>query len=127
MPSMSDTTRIAASGSQPPFCSWARHNSGMIADCWRPAGYFAICSFAHAAFSAVKENSFGCWSGGARRRLAMVDYSGSIGVNDGLRRDRPDPFFPERAVGGDDVVAVCGAGLDAVEHRQIADRFIPAA
>src|SRR5205807_4141620 len=72
MPSMSDTTRIAASGSQPPFCSWARHNNGMIADCWRPAGYFAICSFAHAAFSAVKENSFGCWSGGATRRLAMI-------------------------------------------------------
>src|SRR5436305_2086235 len=71
MPSISETTRIAASGSQPPFCSWARHNNGMIADCWRPAGYFVICCFAHAAFSAVKENSFGCWSGGARRRLAM--------------------------------------------------------
>ena len=32
MPSISETTRIAASGSQPPFCSCARHNNGMIAD-----------------------------------------------------------------------------------------------
>ena len=74
MPSISDTCRIAASGSQPPFCSCARHSSGMIADCWRPGGYFSICFFAHAAFSAVKENSFGCKFGGARRRLAMVVY-----------------------------------------------------
>src|SRR4029079_5526448 len=42
-------------------------------------------------------------------------------------RDRPDPFFPERAVGADDVVAEYGAGLDTVEHRQIADRFKAAA
>src|SRR5262245_27763621 len=44
----------------------------MIADCWRPSGYFSICFFAQAVFSAVKENSFGCSSGGARRRTATL-------------------------------------------------------
>ena len=61
--------RIAASGSQPPCCSCARHSSGMIADCWRPAGYFAICFFAHASIlrREGKTPSAAC-SGGARRR-----------------------------------------------------------
>ena len=52
-----DTALLRAS--QPPHCSWARQSRGMIADSCRPSGYFAICCFAQARFSAVKENSFG--------------------------------------------------------------------
>src|SRR5436305_9852279 len=70
-PSRAATCSIAFCGSQPPACSCARHRIGMTADCWRPSGYFAIWSLAQSKFSAVKENSFGCSSGGARRRTAI--------------------------------------------------------
>src|SRR3974390_3572931 len=63
---------MAASGNQPPTCSCARHSSGMIAERWRPSGYLAISFFAQARFCLLKEKSFGCISGGARRRTDMT-------------------------------------------------------
>src|SRR5215469_8013651 len=68
MPSRSATYSIAFCDVQPPACSCARHNSGITAEACRPSGYFAICCLAQARFSAVKENSFGWTSAGARRR-----------------------------------------------------------
>src|SRR2546430_2025075 len=72
MPRRSATQRIAASGTQPPACSWARHSSGIPADACRPSGYLAICPFAHCRFSAVKAKSLGCRCGSARRRTAIT-------------------------------------------------------
>src|SRR6476659_6717209 len=75
MPRNSATCSIAFCGSQPPACSCARHNSGITAEACRPGGYLAICFSAHVRFSAVKENSFGCKCGSARRRLAILSQS----------------------------------------------------
>src|SRR3989442_9772169 len=72
MPRRSATWRIAASGTQPPACSWARHSSGITAEACRPSGYLAICPFAHSRFSAVKAKSLGCRCGSARRRTAIT-------------------------------------------------------
>src|SRR5262249_11535590 len=43
----------------------------MIADCWRPSGYFVTSFFAQARLSLLKAKSFGCISGGARRRTLI--------------------------------------------------------
>src|SRR5580693_9221126 len=69
MPSNSAVASIAFCGSQPPDCSCARHSTGITADCWRPSGYLAICAFAQAKFSGVKEKLGGCFS--ARRRTLI--------------------------------------------------------
>ena len=66
MPSMSATTRMAGSGSQPSCCSCARHSSGMTAEACLPGGYLAMVASAQAAFSGVKAKLAG-WLGSSRR------------------------------------------------------------
>ena len=85
-----------------PSCSWPRHNSEITALAWRPGGYLAICSFAQAAFSALKAKLAGCMSGGARRRSDMdflfreIDAADQP-VFDGVDRDDFKLFAAGRA------------------------------
>ena len=65
MPSISATTRIAGSVTQP-SCSCARQRSEITAEACRPGGYFAISFFAQARFASLKAKLSGCFS--ARRR-----------------------------------------------------------
>ena len=90
----------------------------MIADCWRPGGYFSICFFAQATFSAVKVKVAGCSSFGARRRTDMV-FSLSMNAALGERIQAVNTVFPERAGGAEYVVTDVGGDLDAVEDRQV--------
>ena len=59
MLSFAATASIAFCGSQPPFCSWARHRSAITAEASRPGGYLAICSSANASFSGVNAKILG--------------------------------------------------------------------
>src|SRR5215475_6664867 len=103
IPSTSATYSIAFCGSQPPDCSCARHSSGITAEACRPSGYFAICCLAQARFSAVKANSFGWTSAGARRRTDMRDRPRlldrlAVARRDGRRFGRLDGVAEEELV-----------------------------
>src|SRR5262245_33665761 len=117
MPSMSATARIAASETQPPACSCARHRIGITAEACRPSGYFAICAFAQVRFSAVNAKLPGCSSFGARRR---TDIDAPSVAAHRLVRERANAALPERARGCQHIVADVGILLDAVQRGDIA-------
>ena len=74
MSSLTATASIALRGSQPPACSWARHNSGITAEACRPGGYLAICWSRKASFSGENAKLLGWISSGASLRTAMYLY-----------------------------------------------------
>src|SRR6516225_7206058 len=118
MSSMSATQRIAASETQPSFCSCARHRIAIAADACRPCGYLVISRLAQARFSSVKAKLSGCCSSGARRRTDICSRL-SLHATRGIGVERIDPVLPERALRAEDVVADVGGDLDAVEDRQL--------
>src|SRR5947209_833128 len=103
MLSRSAITRIAASETQPAFCSCARHNTGMTAEAWRPAGYFAICCFTQTRFSSVNAKLAGCNSFGARRRTDIILFLAIDSAD--VAGEAAQPLFPERTLRGEHVVA----------------------
>src|SRR4051794_17492443 len=126
MSSMSATTRIAASETQPSSCSCARHRIAITAEACRPSGYFVISRFAHARFSSVNEKLAGCNSFGARRRTDIC-FSLSLQAARGSGVQRVDSIKPECACSTEYVVADVGRDLDAVKDRELGHGFQPTA
>src|SRR5947209_6450736 len=119
--------RIAASETQPPLCSCARHMIAITAEACRPGGYFCICCLAQARFSSVKAKLAGCSSFGARRRTDIGFQVSSRGAARGARIQAVNTVFPERARGAEHVVTDVARHLDAVENRKFRDGFKTAA
>src|SRR5262249_20649497 len=120
----SATARMAASLTQPSFCSCARHTIAIAAEGCRPGGYLAISFFAKARLSSVNVKLAGCISFGARRRTDIASLSLHAARGSGVQCI--DPVLPERACRAENVVTDMGGHLDAVEDRKIAHRLHPA-
>src|SRR3954451_23195230 len=122
MSSRSAMARIAASETQPPLCSCARHMIAITAEACRPGGYFSICFLAQARFSSLKAKLAGCSSFGARRRTDIRSFS-LVSAAGGARIQAMNTVFPERTRSAEHVVADVGRHLDAVEDRQFGHGF----
>src|SRR3954468_12255714 len=126
MSSRSAMARIAASETQPPLCSCARHMIAITAGACRPGGYFSICFLAQARFSSVKTKLAGCSSFGARRRTD-IRFVSSMSAARRARIQAVNTVFPERACGAEHVVTDVARHLDAVQDRKFRDGLEPIA